>query len=126
VTLSSGQTGRVTGVAKGAGMIEPNMGTMLVYVMTDLALPRAELQACLEAAVNGPGSFNRITVDSDQSTSDMCLLLSSDLVPCQSAADKAAFAAALGDVCAELAEDIVRNGEGTRHVMRVGGASPQC
>jgi len=119
VKLKSGGAVRITGVAKGAGMIEPNMATMLVYLMTDALLPRAELQAALEAAVNAPGSFNRITVDSDQSTSDMCLLLSSEKRAVEDAHDKAAFASALQELCASLAEDIVRNGEGTRHVVRV-------
>ena len=60
--------GRVTGIAKGAGMIEPNMATMLVYVLTDLAVPRDTLRAML-SRVTGE-TFNRISVDSDTSTSD--------------------------------------------------------
>jgi len=118
ITLSNGSAGRITGIAKGAGMIEPNMATMLVYIMTDIALPRATLQKSLQHAVNYPGSFNRITVDSDQSTSDMAILLSSSKIQ-GTDHDVPAFNAALTRVCTDLAEDIVRNGEGTKHVMRV-------
>jgi glutamate N-acetyltransferase/amino-acid N-acetyltransferase len=106
--------GSIVGIAKGAGMIEPNMATMLVYVLTDLAVPRAELRAALARAVDT--SFNTISVDSDTSTSDTVALLSSSRVPCP---DLAAFETALAQVCRDLAEDVVRNGEGVRHVMRV-------
>ncbi len=106
--------GALVGIAKGAGMIEPNLATMLVYLVTDLAVPRAELRALLAEAVDG--SFNRISVDSDTSTSDTVVLLSSGRVPCP---DRAAFGRALRTVCADLAEDVVRNGEGVRHVIRV-------
>ncbi|HWA85088.1 MAG TPA: bifunctional ornithine acetyltransferase/N-acetylglutamate synthase [Opitutus sp.] len=106
--------GTLVGIAKGAGMIEPNMATMLVYVLTDLAVPRDALRAILTRAVDA--SFNTISVDSDTSTSDTVALLSSSRVPC---ADLAAFEAALTTVCRDLAEDVVRNGEGVRHVIRV-------
>jgi len=113
-TLSSGA--RIVGIAKGAGMIEPNMATMLSFVLTDLAVPRDALRAALSAAADV--SFNCISVDSDESTSDMCVCLSSERVPAAEA-DVAEFAAALRDVCQELARDVVRNGEGTEHVMQV-------
>ncbi len=106
--------GRIVGIAKGAGMIEPNLATMLVYLMTDLAVPRERLRAALARVVDT--SFNRMSIDSDTSTSDTVLLLSSNAVPC---ADEAAFEAALRTVCEDLSEDIVRNGEGVRHVLRV-------
>jgi glutamate N-acetyltransferase/amino-acid N-acetyltransferase len=106
--------GSVVGIAKGAGMIEPNMATMLVYILTDLAVPRADLREALAAAV--APTFNSISVDSDTSTSDTVAVVSSGAVPCP---DKAAFRAALRQVCADLAEDVVRNGEGVRHVIRV-------
>jgi glutamate N-acetyltransferase / amino-acid N-acetyltransferase len=106
--------GSIVGIAKGAGMIEPNLATMLVYLLTDLAVPRAELRALLAEAADG--SFNTISVDSDTSTSDTVALVSSGRVPCP---DRAVFAAALRTVCADLAEDVVRNGEGVRHVIRV-------
>ncbi|HUG10831.1 MAG TPA: bifunctional glutamate N-acetyltransferase/amino-acid acetyltransferase ArgJ [Opitutaceae bacterium] len=106
--------GSIVGIAKGAGMIEPNMATMLVFIVTDLAVPRAELRAILSRVV--ATTFNRISVDSDTSTSDTVALLSSCAQPCD---DLAAFEAALHTVCADLAEDVVRNGEGVRHVIRV-------
>jgi glutamate N-acetyltransferase/amino-acid N-acetyltransferase len=106
--------GSIVGIAKGAGMIEPNLATMLVYILTDLAVPRAELRAMLASAVDA--SFNTISVDSDTSTSDTVAIVSSGRVPC---ADLAAFERALTTVCRDLAEDVVRNGEGVRHVIRV-------
>lgn len=106
--------GRIVGIAKGAGMIEPNMATMLVYILTDLAVPRATLREMLSKAVET--SFNSISVDSDTSTSDTVVVVSSGKAACP---DLAAFEAALGRVCRGLAEDVVRNGEGVRHVMKV-------
>src|SRR5512138_1353048 len=106
--------GSVVGIAKGAGMIEPNLATMLVYLLTDLDVPRAALRAALDLAVEP--SFNAISVDSDTSTSDTVVLLSSRRRP---APPSGAFADALARVCADLAEDVVRNGEGVHHVMRV-------
>jgi glutamate N-acetyltransferase/amino-acid N-acetyltransferase len=105
--------GSIVGIAKGAGMIEPNMATMLVYLMTDLAVPRASLRRMLTEAVDP--SFNCISIDTDTSTSDTVVLLASGAVPCP---DEEAFAQALRTVCADLAEDVVRNGEGVRHVVR--------
>src|SRR5512141_2725653 len=106
--------GSVVGIAKGAGMLEPNLATMLVYLLTDLDVPRAALRAALDEAVEA--SFNCISVDSDTSTSDTVALVSSRRRPAPPAG---AFAAALARVCADLAEDVVRNGEGVHHVMRV-------
>jgi glutamate N-acetyltransferase/amino-acid N-acetyltransferase len=106
--------GSLVGIAKGAGMIEPNLATMLVYLLTDLAVPRAELRAMLARAIDA--SFNAISVDSDTSTSDTVALVSSARVPC---ADLGAFERGLHAVCRDLAEDVVRNGEGVRHVVRV-------
>ena len=106
--------GTVVGIAKGAGMIEPNLATMLVYILTDLKVPRSELRAALSRAVDA--SFNTISVDSDTSTSDTVLAVSSSQVPCP---DLAAFERGLTQVCRDLAEDVVRNGEGVRHVIRV-------
>lgn len=104
----------VVGIAKGAGMVEPNLATMLVYLLTDAAVPRAELRSALAEAVDG--SFNCISVDSDTSTSDtVALLASGEAGP----VDAAAFRDGLRRVCAALAHDVVRNGEGVRHVLRV-------
>ncbi len=106
--------GSIVAIAKGAGMIEPNLATMLVFILTDLDVPRAALRAALDEAVEG--SFNAITVDSDTSTSDMVVLLASGRRP---APDPARFRAALLLVCRDLAEDVVRNGEGVHHVVRI-------
>ena len=114
IRRASVRSGSIVGIAKGAGMIEPNMATMLVYLLTDLAVPRAELRRMLSSAVEP--SFNSISVDSDTSTSDTVALVSSGRVPCP---DLGAFEDALRRVCLDLAEDVVRNGEGVRHVIRV-------
>src|SRR5512137_1450389 len=104
----------IVGIAKGAGMIEPNLATMLAYLLTDAAVPRALLREELAAAVEG--SFNAISVDSDTSTSDTVVALASGAA---GPVERGAFAAALRTVCRDLAEDVVRNGEGVRHVLRV-------
>ena len=111
--------GSIVGIAKGAGMIEPNLATMLVYLLTDLSVPREELRAALGEAVES--SFQCITVDSDTSTSDTVALVSSMRRP---APDPRAFREALARVARDLAEDVVRNGEGVHHVLHVvvGGA----
>jgi glutamate N-acetyltransferase/amino-acid N-acetyltransferase len=114
VRRASVGAGSIVGIAKGAGMIEPNMATMLVYLLTDLRVPRAELRRMLSAAVEP--SFNSISIDSDTSTSDTVALASSGAVAC---ADLPGFERALQVVCRDLAEDVVRNGEGVRHVIRV-------
>ena len=106
--------GAIVGIAKGAGMIEPNLATMLVYILTDIAVPRAALRQMLPDVVGE--SFNAISIDSDQSTSDTVVVLSSGQV---AGVSEAAFREALGRVCRELAEDVVRNGEGVHHVMKV-------
>ncbi len=106
--------GRIVGIAKGAGMIEPNMATMLVFICTDISIPPEDLD--LLCRVTASKTFNTITIDGDQSTSDMMLLLSSGK---KDHVSRDAFARALYEVCRDLAEDIVRNGEGTGHVIRV-------
>jgi glutamate N-acetyltransferase/amino-acid N-acetyltransferase len=106
--------GRIVGIAKGAGMIEPNLATLLVFLLTDLAVSRETLRAMLGRAVDA--SFNCISVDSDTSTSDTVVAASSGRVRCP---DLPAFETALATVCRDLAEDVVRNGEGVHHVMRV-------
>ena len=92
------------------------MATMLAYILTDLDVPKATLDACLQRVVRK--SFNCISVDGDQSTSDTVLALSSQVVPFADG-DEKEFEEALQSVCVQLAEDIVRNGEGTQHVMKV-------
>jgi len=106
--------GSIVGIAKGAGMIEPNLATMLVYLLTDVAVPCDALREILRRVVEP--SFNSISIDSDTSTSDTVVLVSSGRVSCEGLSG---FEAALRTVCADLAEDVVRNGEGVRHVIRV-------
>lgn len=113
-TLSNGA--RIVGIAKGAGMIEPNMATMLSYIMTDASIPKQTLQTMLSNSVNL--SFNSISVDGDESTSDTAVLISSDKIE-MSDEDVNEFETALGEITRGLAKDLVRNGEGTAHVMRV-------
>ncbi|GDY13085.1 arginine biosynthesis bifunctional protein ArgJ [Planctomycetota bacterium] len=106
--------GSIVGIAKGAGMIEPNLATMLVYLLTDLQVPRNRMRPLLRTTADD--TFNRMSIDSDTSTSDTVALVSSGQVPCP---EINAFHAALTQVCADLTEDIVRNGEGVHHVIRV-------
>ncbi|MEM1294530.1 MAG: bifunctional glutamate N-acetyltransferase/amino-acid acetyltransferase ArgJ [Verrucomicrobiota bacterium] len=105
---------RVVGIAKGAGMIEPNLATMLVYLLTDAIIAKDELDAMFRTAVRS--SFNRITIDSDQSTSDIAAVLSSGTV---AVPDMDRFQSALNQVCQDLALDLVRNGEGVKHVVQI-------
>jgi glutamate N-acetyltransferase / amino-acid N-acetyltransferase len=105
--------GSVVGIAKGAGMIEPNLATMLVFLLTDLAVEREVLRESLRRACDA--TFGCMSVDSDTSTSDTVAVLSSGKVK----ASAAQLEAALTSVCADLTEDIVRNGEGVHHVLRV-------
>lgn len=106
--------GHILGVAKGAGMIEPHMATMLIFLLTDIGIERQQLERCLGECTGK--TFNRISVDGDQSTSDMALLFSSQAKP---SVPEEEFRSALEKVCARLAEDVVRNGEGVGHVIRV-------
>ncbi len=127
-----GQRVTVTGVAKGAGMIRPDMATMLAFIATDAALAPDALQACLSAAVEK--SFNRITIDGDTSTNDACVLAATGMAGlAQIALGSAAYAAlctAVSDVCVELAQAIVRDGEGATRFVTVsveqGADSAEC
>lgn len=107
----------VTGVAKGSGMIHPQLATMLVYVMTDLAASATELDKSLREACDE--SFNVISVDGDTSTNDTVLLLASEesRIPLRDVRKE--FRAALSQVCQSLAQQIVSDGEGVQHVIRL-------
>ncbi|MCC6296016.1 MAG: bifunctional glutamate N-acetyltransferase/amino-acid acetyltransferase ArgJ, partial [Pseudomonadales bacterium] len=129
VHLAGGTTLTVTGIAKGAGMIRPNMATMLAFVATDAHLPAPRLQGLLEAAA--ARSFNRITIDGDTSTNDALMLAATGAVDRE--LDEPAIAAlgeAIAEVCTELAQAIVRDGEGATKFVTVrveGGAdSTEC
>lgn len=127
----AGRTITVAGIAKGAGMIHPQLATMLVFLLTDAASTAPVLQATLRQGL--ATSFNRITVDGDTSTNDCVLLLASGVAehpPITDGASPAgqALAAALQHVMADLAAQIVRDGEGAKHVFKVivnGAATPQ-
>ncbi|OGS16680.1 MAG: bifunctional ornithine acetyltransferase/N-acetylglutamate synthase [Elusimicrobia bacterium RIFOXYA2_FULL_58_8] len=109
----------IAGVAKGSGMIHPNMATMLVYIFCDIAAAPAALRRQLKAAVEV--SFNAISVDGDTSTNDTVLLLASGAsgVKLTIPGVAAQFARALRAVCASLAEQVVRDGEGAGHLVRL-------
>jgi glutamate N-acetyltransferase/amino-acid N-acetyltransferase len=104
----------ITWVAKGSGMIEPNMATMLAYIFTDAALEPATLDRMLRTAV--ARSFNRLSVDTDTSTSDTCAILANGLA---GAVDESRFLEVLVAGCVRMAEILGRDGEGAEHLLRV-------
>ena len=110
---------RIVGIAKGSGMIAPDMATMLAYVFTDAKVPAERLQALTTKAVDR--SFNSITVDSDTSTSDTVLVAATGATrhPPADASDLRDFARALEEVCLDLAHQIVRDGEGAGKFVRI-------
>jgi glutamate N-acetyltransferase/amino-acid N-acetyltransferase len=116
-----GVTYTVGGMAKGSGMIQPNMATMLAFVTTDAPLTS---EACAEAlSATTRRTFNRITVDSDTSTNDMCLLMASGAAGGSAIGPQhvafPAIAAAVDRVCGELARMIVRDGEGASKFIEI-------
>ncbi len=113
----AGTSAHVAGIAKGSGMIAPDMATMLAFVFTDLAMDAQAAQQCLAASVEK--SFNRITVDSDTSTSDTVLLAATGTSGQPAALHMADFAAALDAVTMDLAHQIVRDGEGATKFVAV-------
>lgn len=104
----------IAGIAKGAGMIEPNMATMLVYLMTDAALPAAALRPMLRRVVEP--TFNSISIDTDTSTSDTVVLMANGLA---GPVNPKKFEAGLLEVCEYLAREIARNGEGATKLITV-------
>jgi glutamate N-acetyltransferase/amino-acid N-acetyltransferase len=115
-----GRRGTVVGVAKGAGMIHPNMATMLAFVMTDAPAPPPFLRQVLREA--NEVSFNAISVDGDTSTNDTLLLMASGKLgggPMTSRAGAEGFVKAVTKVCKTLAWMIVRDGEGASRVMEI-------
>jgi glutamate N-acetyltransferase/amino-acid N-acetyltransferase len=125
VALSGGSV-RIGGIAKGAGMIHPNMATMLSFVTTDAHVDSAALRPMIRAAADE--SFNAISVDGDTSTNDTLLVLANGASGVRiGAADGPAFLDALTAVCLELARAIVADGEGATKVfeVRVSGAASE-
>ena len=115
----AGQTVTVNGIAKGAGMIRPDMATMLAFLAVDARIAAPALQSALEQAV--AQSFNCITVDGDTSTNDACCLAASGDGPALApdCPEWAIFQAALDEVCLKLAQAIVRDGEGATKFITV-------
>lgn len=117
----------ITGTAKGAGMIAPNMATLLCFVCTDIGATANQLHACLLESVQQ--SFNRITVDGDTSTNDTALILASGLsgAVIRTAEDQAVFQGILNDVLITLAKMLVKDGEGATKLVeiRVKGAAAE-
>lgn len=119
---------RIGGMAKGAGMIEPNMATMLAFLVTDAAVDPAGLQACLSGAVEQ--SFNRITIDGDRSTNDTVLFMANGLAGNSTLGgdhpDWPAFCAAVRELARDLAFQIVRDGEGATKFVTVRVEGSRC
>lgn len=117
----AGETITVTGIAKGAGMLRPDMATMLAFIATDAPVEAALLQECLQHAVGR--SFNRITVDGDTSTNDACVLCATGKAPIPAirAADEgfSALVESVTAVCEDLAQALVRDGEGATKFITV-------
>ena len=104
----------LAGMAKGSGMIEPNMATMLSFLFTDAAIPPDTLQPMLRQAVEQ--SFNMVSVDTDTSTSDTVVIMANGLA---GEVDLAEFQTALDEMCIELAKEIARDGEGATKLLEV-------
>ncbi len=118
-TTVGGKTVRMGGIAKGSGMIHPNMGTMLCFITTDCAISSAMIREALQETVRV--SFNRISVDGDTSTNDTCCVLANGMAGnaeiTEKNADYDAFVAALRELCVQLARKMAKDGEGAKHLM---------
>ena len=118
-TVIGGKTVRIGGIAKGSGMIHPNMGTMLCFLTTDCAISPAMIKSALLETVQV--SFNRISVDGDTSTNDSCIVLANGLAEnpeiTEKNGDYAAFAEALKHLCTALAKKMAADGEGAKHLI---------
>lgn len=125
------KTVTLSGIAKGSGMIRPDMATMLAYIATDADVEAGFLQQCLNEAVEV--SFNRITVDGDTSTNDACVLIATGKsgaprIEAPSSEGYQAFREALHDVCVKLAQAVIRDGEGATKFITIevrGGATKE-
>jgi glutamate N-acetyltransferase/amino-acid N-acetyltransferase len=112
VKLENGESFRIAAIAKGAGMIDPAMATMLNFIITDAAIPKNDMDELLQQGVDG--SFNRISVDGDTSTNDTAMLLANRT---SGAYEKTAFKEALDRIMFEMAMMILRDGEGSTKVV---------
>jgi glutamate N-acetyltransferase/amino-acid N-acetyltransferase len=115
------KTGRITAICKGAGMIEPDMATMLAFIMTDIAIDKSALKSSLKDAV--ADTFNMLTVDGDQSTSDCVLLMANGALENaplkQDSAGYKRFSKVVNEICYEMAVMIARDGEGATKLLEV-------
>ena len=118
-TSVNGTPVTITGIAKGAGMMQPDMATLLVYLATDAVLEQAPLQAALQAAADQ--SFNRITIDGDTSTNDACMLVATGVsgLVIDTEPQLTAFTAALTSLMITLAQGIIRDAEGATKFIEV-------
>ena len=107
----------ITGICKGSGMIKPDMATMLAYVATDALIEQSELDSCLKQVVNT--SFNSITVDGDTSTNDACLLMATGASGQAVNSSHVEFMTALNEVFSQLAQSIIRDGEGATKFIEI-------
>lgn len=120
VIETSGGKLTLTGISKGSGMIRPDMATMLAYIATDAEIEQSLLQQALQIAVDA--SFNRITVDGDTSTNDSCVLVATgkSAVRLEAGSDDwLLFVQALTEICEQLAQAIVRDGEGATKLITI-------
>jgi len=117
--LIAGKKFTILGIAKGSGMIRPDMATMLAYVCTDIAISALDLKTCLTLA--NEKSFNRISVDGDTSTNDTLLALASGTCEAKvfDEESKTIFQDALDKVCLEMARMIVKDGEGATKLVQI-------
>ncbi len=113
----NGETVTLTGIAKGSGMIRPDMATMLSFIFTDIGASKEDLQDCLSVSVNQ--SFNRITVDGDTSTNDACTLTATNQSGVQLRDCLNDFQLALNEVTKKLAHMIVMDGEGATKFVEI-------
>ena len=113
VTLTTGEKVKIAGITKGSGMIAPNMGTMLSFIVTDAVIPAEEINQALKKAADI--SFNMIVVDGDESTNDTCLMMANGASGIEVARDgelDSNFQEALNYICIDLAKKMARDGEG--------------
>lgn len=133
IQFDNGEQVTLTGIAKGSGMIEPNMATMLAFIATDGNIAQDYLQSVLKSVVEE--SFNCISVDGDTSTNDACLLVATaqsgiEIGPTSSQSRQLLFANAVRDMAIQLAQAIVRDGEGATKFVTIrvvgGGTADDC
>ena len=113
VTLTTGETVKIAGITKGSGMIAPNMGTMLSFIVSDAVIPASEIKKALRKAADV--SFNMIVVDGDESTNDTCLMMANGASGVEVVKDgkiDSNFQEALNYLCIDFAKKMARDGEG--------------